>query len=256
MQTKIKSGKFLLSAIIEKPKNAPHGLVVFLPGYLDSKDSHSFVEFEKTLVTRGFITIRFDPTGTWESGGTIKDYSISQYLKDIKQIIAATKKKNKKIERIILIGHSLGGMLGAIYAAQHKEISAVVAIMPPQAFVRKENFHERAEKWKEKGFKLSIRHRPEDKKKTIEFKVPYHFVKNSLKYNVLEYISKVRVPIILMAGEYDKRITPKSVKEIYDHANEPKKFVILKKVGHDFRQSEKETQIVNKKIWEIVKELF
>jgi len=245
MQTKILSGKFLLSAIIEEPLKTPKELVVFLPGYLDSKDYFSFREFSKSVTDLGFISARFDPAGTWESEGQISDYSITQYIKDVEAVINFVKGTHSDLKNIILIGHSLGGLVSIAYASTHTDISMIIPIQPPQM-----------KSWGNEKFRVSNRDLPFDSKKSREYKTPYSFALDSKRYNAKELVSKVTVPIFLIAGENDEGIPPKTVKEIFNNANEPKKFILLKGIGHDFRHSKKETVVVSKKISAILKESF
>jgi len=245
MKLQIKSNKYEISAIIEEPKSTPKGLMVFLPGYLDSKDYYSFKEFSKSVAKLGFISARFNPTGTWESGGTIADYSITQYIADIEAVINFVKSTHKNLKNIILIGHSIGGLVGIAYAATHKEVSMIIPIEPPQT-----------KSWSTKTARISQRDLPFEPEKEREYKTPYSYAIDSKKYNAKELVSKVTVPIYLITGEKDKVILPKTVEEIYNNANEPKQFIILKNVGHDFRKHEEETEIVRKKIEEIIKREF
>lgn len=86
MNVTIPSGKFELSAVI-KDSSGSKKLAVLLPGFLDSKDYAHMVGLEQDLSKIGFTTVRFDPTGTWESSGTINDYSFTQYLSDVTSVI-------------------------------------------------------------------------------------------------------------------------------------------------------------------------
>lgn len=239
MKLKIHSGKFLLSAIIEEPNEKPKGLTVFLPGYLDSKDYYSFSEFSKIATKLGLISTRFDPTGTWESGGTINDYSITQYIADIEAVINFVKSKHNALENIILIGHSIGGLVAIAYVATHKNVSMIIPIQPPQM-----------KSWGTETVRISQRDLPFEPEKSREYKTPYSFAIDSKKYNAKELISKVTVPIYLITGEKDEMVLPKIVEEIYNNANEPKEYTLLKNVGHNFRKSKKETEIVGEKIEE------
>ena len=180
-----------------------------------------------------------------------KDYSISEYLENITQVINSVKKTYSNLKKIILVVHSIGGMVAIIYASMHKEISGVVSIMPPQTYFREENSKRDAE-WAKEKYRLSERHLPWDETKVIQFNVPYSFAEDAKKYSALESVSKVKVPLFLIAGGQDTLIPPESIKEIYNKANQPKEFILLKEVGHDFRKNKKETEIVNATIKEIV----
>ena len=58
-----------ISAVIDYPETESKGLVILCPGYLDTKDYKRLVQLGIDLAQAGFTTVRFDPTGTWESDG-------------------------------------------------------------------------------------------------------------------------------------------------------------------------------------------
>jgi len=61
-------------------------------------------------------------------------------------------------------------------------------------------------------------------------------------------VKKVHVPIILIAGELDKLVLPEHLKLIFENANEPKKFIVIPKIGHDYRHNLNEVKIVNEEV--------
>ena len=90
------------------------------------------------------------------------------------------------------------------------------------------------EEWKEKGFKMSTRDLPNDKNKNRKYRVKFFHIEDSLQYDVVEDARKIEVPVIFIARELDTTCLPKYVKEIYDNANEPKKFILTPGIGHDY----------------------
>lgn len=124
-----------ISAIICESDREPKGLVILIPGYLDTKDYNHLKELSTDLANDGYIAVRFDPTGTWESGGGIESYTVGQELRDITDILEYMGARSK-YERIILGGHSLGGFISILYAASDPKIASVFAIMPPYALAR------------------------------------------------------------------------------------------------------------------------
>ena len=107
---RILSGKFVLDASVHKPTTPNGMLAVLLPGFLDTKDYQHLVLLGNTLAKAGYVAIRFDPAGTWQSSGAEKDYSMTQYLKDIRAVIRWAKHKKLFQKGIVLLGHSMGGI--------------------------------------------------------------------------------------------------------------------------------------------------
>lgn len=253
---KIKSGKNLLAAIVCKPRSGGRDkLAVVLPGFLDSKDYRGIAGLAEDLTRLGFTSVRFNPTGTWESEGKIEEYSISQFLKDVEAVVDFMIEQNGKLfKKVVVLGHSLGALMSILYGAKDDQVSGVVAIMPPQSFVRPDNFQDRVVKWKKEGVKMSTRDLPEDRNKFREYPVPFSFVEDAMKYDSLKVVGQMKKPLLLMAGELDDLVTPDHVREIYEAASEPKKLVILKGIGHDYRLNDDEIPVVNQNIIEFLKE--
>ena len=238
---KVKINK--ISSVIHYPDKPSEKLAILLPGYLDSKDYPHLIALAEDLKNDGYTAVRFDPTGTWESGGDISDYTITQYLKDIKNVLEYMLQQ-KDYRRILLGGHSRGGMVSILYAARDPRISNVVGIMSSSGPIE----GKMREEWQKTGIRTSYRDLPDKKDQRIKFNVPFSHAEDRDKYNVVEDVKKVKVPIILVAGELDDLVLPDDVREIFSNANEPKKFVIVKGIDHDYRLNNQDIKKVNREI--------
>ena len=100
----IKNSKGLkLASIIRYPgKDRQYPTIMILHGFTGYKEEAHFEELERILVKNGFAVIRFDASGSGNSGGSFeKDYSMSNFLKDIKSNIDSklTKEKTRSTYR-------------------------------------------------------------------------------------------------------------------------------------------------------------
>lgn len=248
VKIKIPSSKGQLSAVIHYPKNETGKLAILCPGYLDSKDYQHLVGLAKVLGDIGYTVVRFDPTGTWESEDDISDYTNTQYLKDIKDVLEYMLNQ-KKYTAVLLGGHSRGGQVSILYAARDPRISQVVAIM---ASSKHTMTGQRYNDWEKTGISVSYRDLPNTKEEKREFRVPFSHVEDQDKYDVMEEVKKIKVPIIIVAGELDKICLPEHVKEIFDKANQPKNFLMIPGIGHDYRHNTSEVELVNKEILKLL----
>lgn len=238
MQEKVSIGG--VAAVIHRPEKVSNKLAILCPGYLDTKDYAHLVTLAEDLAASGYTAIRFDPTGTWESAGTIEQYLTSQYLKDVRSALEYMLGE-RAYEHILIGGHSRGGMVSILYAAQDHRISAVLAIMPSSG---RSTVGRRRAEWEETGFEISKR----DIHGTTamrEFCVPRTHLIDRDSFDVVRGVAEVHVPIVFIAGELDDKSWPKDVKEIFDNANEPKSFMVIPRVGHDYRHNPKEIRMVN-----------
>jgi isopentenyldiphosphate isomerase/dienelactone hydrolase len=229
-----------LDATILKPKNDLGKLAILLPSFLDTKNYNHIKFLEKELNSIGYFTISFDPTGVWESDGTIEQYNMSQYLRDLENVIKFAKSKNK-FDEIVLIGHSVGGQVAIFYASEHPEINTVISIMT----VFEDSL---VKNWKEDSLRYSKRDLPNDPKSFKDFAIPFTYKKDKLKYNLDEALKNYKNNILVISGNSDTKADPKNVKKVYDMANEPKKYININGISHDYRQNIQEVKAVNKKI--------
>lgn len=246
MKVKIQSTKKRkLSAVIhDSTKGKSKKLALLLPGFLDSKDYSHLVRLADDLTKMGFVAVRLDPTGVWESEGDIVYYTISQYLRDVQAVMDFMKDKGS-FEDIVVVGHSLGGRVAILFGAVESTVSAVVNIMGSASFVLPENFEDTVVKWSREGVKVSVRDLPDNKNKKREFKVPYSFVEDALDYDVMGVVGELRKPLLLIAGEKDDLCPPELMKAIYEKANKPKELVVVEGIGHDYRHHVNEIEKVN-----------
>ena len=244
--TKIQSSKGNLAAVIHYPKEKTRQLAILCPGYLDSKDYQHLVGLAEILSEQGYTAVRFDPTGTWESQGNISDYTTTQYLEDIKNVLEYMLSQDV-YEHILIGGHSRGGQLSILYAARDPRISRVLGIMPSSG---RTMTGQRYGEWRKNGVSVDYRELPNNKEKLKEFRVPFSHAQDRDKYNVVEDVKLIKIPTIFIAGELDETVLPEYVKEIFDSANKPKKFIVIPGIGHSYRKNDNEIAIVNEEILE------
>lgn len=240
---KIQSSQGNIAAVIHPAINHSGKLAILCPGYLDSKDYTHLVMLAQDLSVLGYDVIRFDPTGTWESDGDISQYTNTNYLENIRNVLAYMQTQSQH-QHVLLAGHSRGGQMAILYAARDERISQVVAIMPSSSLTWSKELDAR---WKADGFRKSSRDIPGES--TLkDYSVPYSHNLDRIQYDSLTDVNKIHVPIVLLTGELDKTVLPEHVKALYDRANEPKKYIALQKIGHDYRKNVDSVKIVNKQI--------
>lgn len=242
---KIPSTQGNLAAVVHYPQAETEKLAILCPGFLDSKDYAHLVGLAGELSDQGYTVVRFEPTGTWESEGDTSDYTTTQYLEDVKNILEYMLQQ-KNYTHILLGGHSRGGKVSMLYAARDPRISVVLGIMPSSGVYE----GEMREQWQRDGERISQRDVPGKESEKREYRVPFQHVLDHDQYNTLEEVMKIKVPLLLIAGESDDMVTPEDVEELFGSANEPKSFQVIPDIGHNYRHYEKEISMVNKKILE------
>lgn len=80
------------------------------PGYL-------FVKIARVLNDAGYSCLRFDFAGSGESDGLFRDMTVATMERDLDFVIDELKIRHAP-SRIILLGHSFGGMVAAMHAGK------------------------------------------------------------------------------------------------------------------------------------------
>ena len=225
-----------ISVIVHYPNESKQKLAILCPGFLDSKDYDHLIELAKTLSENGYTAVRFDPTGTWDSDGDLSEYSATQYLNDIESIKNHMLTKNEW-KTILIVGHSMGGRMSLIYTSLHSDISGVVAIMSSPGIIERKS-----------EIQINKRDIPGNISEKREYRIAPEFFVDQHRYHNPEEMKNIHVPVLLIAGEKDPLAPPEKVKPLFDLANKPKEFVVMKNMGHDYRHHKNEIDLVNEKI--------
>lgn len=229
-----------IAAVVHRPETKTEKLAILCPGYLDTKDYTHLVMLASDLAEHGYTAVRFDPTGTWESDGDTSEYLTSQYLKDIESVLEYMLNEGN-YTHVLLAGHSRGGQVSILYAARDPRISAVLGIMPSHSPVA----GKRRADWEEAGVSNSSRDIPGNTEERKPFSVPFQHVLDRDQYDALADIERITAPIVLIAAEHDIPVPPEEVRKLYEKANEPKEFIFLEGMDHEYRHKPEEIRKVN-----------
>jgi dienelactone hydrolase len=207
-------------------------LALVLPGRLDTKDYIHMTSHVDMLAKLGFYALSFDPPGSWESPGTLEDYSTTNYLKAVNEVIDTFNRPS------LLVGHSRGGAVSML-ASRNPQVKAVVLAMANYGGAVDPGPSEI-----EGDYAVSYRDLPPGTSRTARPK----------KFKPSEQLKNFNGPKLLICATYDQFITPEKVKGFYDALDEPKTFLELD-TKHDYRLYPDMIEAVNNAIGEFVKQL-
>ncbi len=235
------SGQIALS--ITKPDIKTNQVAILCPGFLDSKDYAHLVGLANDLAEIGYTVVRFDAAGIWQSSGG--EYTTTHYLQDLKAVLDYIL-QDSDFTKVLLGGHSKGGFVALYQACFDPRITTVLAIMSTFPFVKESNGAV-IEKWKNSGKRLSTRDLPAGLG-TKEFVTDYSYVADRLQYDLLAAFKNCQAKLIFVAGSEDKIALASDVKSLFDQTPEPKEFIVVEGIGHDYRKNPAEISLVNKEI--------
>lgn len=201
-------------------------VAILMPGRLDTKDYANFVSHIDFLADLGFYAIAIDVPGTWDSPGRLEDYTTSEYLKVIDELIDVLGNRPT-----LLLGHSRGGATAQL-ASRNPAVVGLVLVnaaygtpSPPAP-----------EKVKD-GTLLESRDIPPGNTRTKEqrlFNLPLAYFEDGPRHNVTGALKAFKGPKLLVHANKDEFETLEHVKQIYESLTEPKMFLEINST-HDYR---------------------
>ena len=236
---KIKNRNNQTLVLITEIQTPQKGLAFIAHGLGGFKEQTHLQAISEAFLESEYSVVRWDAANTiGESEGSMEEASITTYYEDLEDVINWSKKQPWYQEPFVLCGHSLGGIITALYAEKYPE--KVKALAPISTVVSgKLSFDaskkKELEEWKKKGFRLE-----ESKSKPgVIKKLKWAHMEDRLKYDLLEDVGKLTMPVLLMVGEMDK-VTPLGHQKIlYDAIpNDKKELNVIKSAPHTFKDQE------------------
>lgn len=125
-----------LSGVLHLPnvqytKNFP--LIILLHGFVGSKvgEHRLFVKAARHFTELGYAVFRFDFGGCGESDGDYSQITVSKQLKEVQTVLDFVSQLEQIDEKnITLIGHSLGGAISSLTAANDSRIKQLILWSP------------------------------------------------------------------------------------------------------------------------------
>ena len=140
-QVKIPGNGFSLAGTLSRPAQASGGRLpaVVLVGGSGPTDRDSMAfgipilgQIADALADAGFIVVRYDKRGIGQSGGRAESAALADYAEDVRATVKMlADRKDADPKRIVVIGHSEGGLVALMAAAKEKRIAAVGLIATP-----------------------------------------------------------------------------------------------------------------------------
>ncbi len=192
-------------------------VVILCPGWFMTKDSASFNELARVLGEK-YDVISMDFRGHGNSGGFYTFTAKEEADIDIVVDFAA-----KKYKKVYLFGFSLGGALVLLYGAKHKNVDKIIAVSAPVDFMKIENRMYSPDAWIPTLFQKF------EPSRWLTIRAGFPWYK---KDNPIDFVDKITVPTLFIAGEKDPTVLPWHTKMLSEKAVCKKDYVLFKNARH------------------------
>lgn len=224
-----------ISILADKADNQI-GLAFVMHGLGGFKEQPHIQAFAESFLGLGFTVIRFDTTNTLgESDGDYQDATTTNYYEDLEDVIQWASKQGWYQEPFFLAGHSLGGISTALFAENYpgrvKALAPISTVVSGKLFL--DNLPKKdLDEWERTGFKAAASR----SKPGIVKKLKWHQFKNDiLKYDLLEEVSALKMPVLLIVGDKDTGTPIEHQQIFYDALPAEKEMHVIRDAQHTFR---------------------
>lgn len=203
--------------------------------------NNSLKMISEAFVDENIASLRYDKRGIGESKGLVKkeeDLVFEDYIEDVKLWIEKIK-SDGRFNKIVVIGHSEGALIGAA-ATQDSQVDGYVSVAGAG-----ENIYNvlgrQLKAQSEEVYNMSIPIMEELKKGNLVPTVEeglYMLFRPSVqpymiswfKYDPVEVISKIHVPILILQGDNDLQVTVADAERLHEAVSS--ELVIVKGMNH------------------------
>jgi uncharacterized protein len=224
---------------------SPLPVVVICHGFTAFKDWGPFPYFGRRFAEHGFatVTFNFSHNGIGENPRRFTEFekfsrnTIGKELEDLRAVVDAVVRGrlgdgHADATRIAVVGHSRGGAIGILGAAEDPRINAVAG-WATVASVHRYTDHQR-ELWERQGF-LPVKVRSAHTRLRFGVEVLRDLEANRERYDLLRAMRRLQVPVLIVHGKADVSVRPDEAQRLFE-AGDPSRtqLVLLDHVGHTF----------------------
>lgn len=227
----------------EDSRNVP--AVIICHGFKGFKDWGFFPLLGETLAKAGYATIIFNFSRNGIGSDPVSFTELDQFaantysheLADLNTVYDAI--KNGELgngiidqDNIGLMGHSRGGGVSLLFAAEHPELTTLVT-WSAIATVNRYSPSEIVE-WKERGFS-EIENRRTKQIMRMNTSFIEDIEKNKDRLDILKAASQIEIPTMVVHGENDESVPSTEADQIYDNLSSiEKQLEIIEGGSHTF----------------------
>lgn len=200
-----------LDGVLHLPGVGRWPCVIAAHGLLSAKASDKYLLLATHLSQAGFACLRFDFRGCGESGGHLKDSTVTARIRDLKAVLAHLRDHPALDGRFFLLGSSLGGYVALFVAAETPQILASALWATP----------------------VHLRDLQSRKDALMAHGLGPVFFQEIAEEICIEVPAGV-ASCLIIHGEKDELIPPSHARALYERANEPKVLEIMSGADHRF----------------------
>lgn len=231
--------KPIVTDVFYSKTNMPKPLVIFCHGYKGFKDWGAWNLVADKFAKNNLFFVKFNFS---HNGGTAENpidfpdldaFGENNYifelqdLEDVINTILETDKYRNEIDEsnITLIGHSRGGGIAVLKAAENKKVTKVISWAGVSDFASRFPSNETELKnWEEKGVVYILNSRT-NQKMPHKYQFYATFKENETRLNIKNAVENLKIPYLIVQGTADERVLP--IEALNLHKWNPKSTLLM-----------------------------
>ncbi|MCG1035128.1 alpha/beta hydrolase family protein [Polaribacter sargassicola] len=242
-------GKPIVTDVFYKETHQPKKVVIFCHGYKGFKDWGPWNLLAETFANAGFFFIKFNFShngGTAENPIDFPDLeafgnnNYSKELDDLGSVIdwisSEEKFKNEvNLEDISIIGHSRGGGIVLLKAAEDTRVKKVITLAAVSDFGKRSSTIGELDKWKKDGVKYVVNGRTkQNMPHYYQFYLDY--ITNKERLDIPKATKSLKIPQLIIHGDKDDAVFLNEGENLHNW-NPKSEFKIIANANHVFNTS-------------------
>lgn len=213
--------KPIITDVFYRKTNLPKPIVIFCHGYKGFKDWGAWNLVAQKFAENNLFFVKFNFS---HNGGTAKNpidfpdldaFGENNYILELQDLdnvldtILATNAYKNEIDKsnITLIGHSRGGGIVVLKAAENKKVTKVITWAGVSDFASRFPSKEELQQWKEKGVAYILNSRT-NQKMPHKYQFYTSFKENETRLNIKLAVENLKIPYLIVQGTADDRVLP------------------------------------------------
>ncbi len=236
MKLTIKNRKGQNIAVLVEGTENKKGLAFLMHGLGGFKEQPHLQVMADAFLAAKYVVVRFDTTNTYgESEGNYEDATTTNYYEDLEDVISWASSQPWYQEPFALAGHSLGAISVALFAEKFpqkvKALAPISTVVSGKLTTETERFKREEPEWRKTGWRIQ----PSESIPGLIKKLKWSHIEDRLKYDLVPNASKLTMPVLLAAGEFDDGTPIEHQKILFNVLPGPKELHTIKGVNHNFR---------------------
>lgn len=215
-----------------------------------SMTSDAYKKLAHELAANNIATLRYDKRGIAESVAAVEkesDLIFDDYVNDVRDWVKLIK-QDKRFNKIIIIGHSEGSMIGMIASANVDKVISIAGPGRSADALLKEQLTSQPKELQDMAFPIIDKLVKGEKVDNVNPMVSSIFRQSVqpyliswFKYDPQKEIKKLKIPVLIIQGSNDIQVTVKDA-ELLSAAKPDSKLVIIDKMNHVLRSVDGDRQ--------------